>query len=265
MRRQLPDYVQKLLLNYNEPETQLYVLGKGISLRNWVIFCAAEGALDGRRHKLREIAEVEKVSVPRVSAILKNVRNRILGNEVGRTELGLLRDYRAGRYGALKYVSIVNAKTVGSIVQRFWTGASWISSCWIGPRCPGADRLDWDCHVSFLADGKSLQIEKSSIWGRYWSDEHIEKSSIWGRNWPDEGYMVLWAKDGAGNTNNTASDTFRDIFRYRPSGNAKYVLDALLLVDYNGAFWVEDRVEFFREEKRLVVYLKPAECSKKST
>ena len=248
MHRQLPDSVQKLLLKWNEPETHLYVLGKGISLRNWVLFCTAEGTLDGRRHKLREIADVEKVSVPRVSAILRNVRNRILGNEVGRTKLGLLRDYRAGRYGALKYASIMNAKTVGSIVQRFWTGASWISSCWIGPRCPGADRLDWDCHVSFLADGKSLQIEKSSIWGR---------------NWPDEGYMVLWAKDGAGNTNNTASDTFRDIFRYRPSGNAKYVLDALLLVDYNGAFWVEDWVKFFREEKRLVVYLKPAEYAKK--
>lgn len=250
MRRQLPDYVQKLLLNYNEPETQLYVLGKGIFLRNWAIFCAAEGVLDGRCRKLREIAEVENISVPRVSAILKNVRNRILGNEVGRTELGLLRDYRAGRYGAIKYASIVNAKTVRSIVQRFWTGPSWISSGWIGPRCPGADQLDWDCQVSFLADGKSPQIEKSSIWGRHGMDE---------------GYMVLWAKDDDGNTNNMASGTFRDIFTYRPSGHAKYVLDASLLVDYNGAFWVEDKVEVFREEKRLVVYLKPAEYAKKAS
>ena len=249
MRRQLPDYVQKLLLNYNEPETQLYVLGKGISLRNWAIFCAAEGVLDGRCRKLREIAEVENISVPRVSAILKNVRNRILGNEVGRTELGLLRDYRAGRYGAIKYASIVNAKTVRSIVQRFWTGSSWISSGWIGPRCPGADRLDWDCQVSFLADGKSLQIEKSSIWGRRGINGIIL----------DEGYMVLWAKDVTGNSNNTASDTFRDIFKYKSS---KYVLDALLLIDYNGIFWVEDRMEYFREEKRLVVYLKPAEFAK---
>lgn len=66
--------------------------------------------------------------------------------------------------------------------------------------------------------------------------------------------MVLWAKDGAGNTNNKASEIFKP----------KYVLDASLLVDYNGAFWVEDRVEVSREEKRLVVYLKPAEYMKKA-
>ena len=38
-----------------------------------------------------------------------------------------------------------------------------------------------------------------------------------------------------------------------------------MLVDYNGAFWVEDKVEVFREKKRLVVYLKPAEYAKKAS
>jgi len=242
MCRQLPDFVQGLLLRYNEYGTHLHVLGKGISLRNWVIFCAAEGALDGRRHKLREIAEVEKVSVPRVSAILKNVRNRIIGDEVGRTKLGLLRDYRAGRYSALKCYPIVNAKPVESLTRRFR----------IRPRCWATDRLGWDCHVSFLADGKRLQIVKSSIQGRYVIDARFMRCGICPLS---KGYVVLWAKDGGSNTSNIAGYIF----------NRKCVRDASLLVDYNGAFWVEDRVEVFREEKRLVVYLKPAEYAKKES
>ena len=242
MHRQLPDSVQKLLLRWNEPETHLYVLGKGISLRNWVLFCAVEGALDGRRHKLREIAEVEKVSVPRVSAILKNVRNRIIGNEVGRTKLGLLRDYRAGRYSALKCYPIVNAKPVESLTRHFR----------IRPRCWATDRLGWSCRVIFLADGKSLQIEKSSIQGRYVINARVMGCGICSLS---KGYVILWAKDGDVNTNNTAGYIF----------GSKCIREASLLVDYNGAFWVEDRVEVFREEKRLVVYLKPAEYAKKTS
>lgn len=242
MHKQLPDFVKKLLLRYNELETHLYVLGKGISLRNWVTFCVAEGALDGRRRKLREIAEVEKVSVPRVSAILKNVRNRIIGNEVGRTKLGLLRDYRAGRYSALKCYPIINAKPVESLTRHFR----------IRPRCWAANRLGWDCHVSFFADGKSLQIEKSSIWGRYVINARFMGCGICSLS---KGYAVLWARDGDGNTSNTAGYIFDN----------KCIREASLLVDYNGAFWVEDRVEVFREEKRLVVYLKPAEYAKKAS
>lgn len=238
MYRQLPDSIQKLLLRWNETETHLHVLGKGISLRNWVTFCAAEGALDGRRRKLREIAEVLKVSVPRASVLLKNVRNRLVGNDVGRTKLGLLRDYRAGRYSALKRYPIVNAKPVESLTRHFI----------VRPSCWAADRLDWDCHVTFLADGKSLQIEKSSIYGRYVIGAGLCCLS--------KGYAVLWAKDADGNTNNTAGSIF---------GSPKCIREASLLVDYNGAFWVEDKVEVFREEKRLVVYLKPAEYAKKAS
>ena len=238
MHRQLPDSAQKLLLRWNESETHTYVLGKGISLRNWVTFCAAEGALDGRRHKLREIAEDLKVSVPRVSALLKNVRNRLVGNDVGRTQLGLLRDYRSGRYSTLNIAPIVNAKTVESLTRRFR----------ISPRCWATDRLGWNCHVIFLVDGKSLQIEKSSIHGRYVIGGGLCCYS--------KGYAVLWAKDGDGNTNNTAESIF---------GSPKCIREASLLVDYNGAFWVEDKVEVFREDKRLVVYLKPAEYTKNAS
>lgn len=244
MYRQLPDSIQKLLLRWNETETHLHVLGKGISLRNWVTFCAAEGALDGRRHKLREIAEVLKVSVPRVSALLKNVRNRLVGNDVGRTQLGLLRDYRCGRYSTLKIAPIVNAKTVESLTRRFR----------ISPRCWATGRLGWNCHVIFLADGKSLQIEKSSIHGRYVIGGGLCCSS---KGFTvSKGYAVLWAKDDDGNTDNTAESIF---------GSPKCIREASLLVDYNGAFWVEDKVEVFREEKRLVVYLKPAEYAKKAS
>lgn len=239
MNRQLPDSVQKLLLKWNEPETHMSVLGKGISLRNWVAFCAAEGALeDRRRHKLREIAEVLKVSVPRVSALLKNVRNRLAGNDATRTKLGLLRDYRSGRYSALECYPIVNAKTVESLTRRFR----------IRPSCWTTDRLGWDCHVIFLAGGKSLQIEKSSIHGRYVIGGGLCCLS--------KGYAVLWAKGSDGNTSNTAASIF---------GSPKCIREASLLVDYNGAFWVEDKVEVFRDEKRLVVYLKPAEYAKKDS
>lgn len=240
MHRQLPDAVQKLLLKWNEPETHIYVLGKGISLRNWVTFCAAEGALDGRRRKLREIAEDLKVSVPRVSALLKNVRNRLVGNDAGRTQLGLLRDFRSGRYSALKYNPIVNAKTVESLTRRFR----------IKPSYWATDRLGWNCRVIFLADGKCLQIEKSSIHGRYVIGDRLLCCSLF------KGYAILWAKDADGNTNNTAGSIF---------GSPKCIREASLLVDYNGAFWVEDKVEVFREEKRLVVYLKPAEYAKKAS
>ena len=238
MHRQLADSVQKLLQRWNETKTHLHVLGKGISLRNWIAFCAAEGALDGRRHKLREIAEVLKVSVPRVSALLKNVRNRLVGNDVGRTQLGLLRDYRCGRYSTLKIAPIVNAKTVESLTRRFR----------ISPRGWATDRLGWNCHVIFLADGKSLQIEKSSIHGRYVFGGGLCCFS--------KGYAVLWAKDGDSNTNNTAGAIF---------GSPKCIRNASLLVDYNGAFWVEDKVEVFGAEKRLVVYLKPAEYARKES
>lgn len=240
MYRQLPDSIQKLLLRWNETETHLHVLGKGISLRNWVTFCAAEGALDGRRRKLREIAEVLKVSVPRASVLLKNVRNRLVGNDVGRTKLGLLRDYRAGRYSALKRYPIVNAKPVESLTRHFI----------VRPSCWAIDRLGWNCRVIFLADGKCLQIEKSSIHGRYVMGDRLLCCSLF------KGYAILWAKDADGNTNNTAGSIF---------GSPKCIREASLLVDYNGAFWVEDKVEVFREEKRLVVYLKPAEYAKKAS
>lgn len=238
MHRQLADSVQKLLQRWNETKTHLHVLGKGISLRNWVAFCAAEGVLDGRRHKLREIAETLKVSVPRVSALLKNVRNRLNGNDAGRTKLGLLRDYRSRRYSVLKIASIVNAKAVESLTERFRTR----------PRCWATDRLGCNCHVVFLANGKRLQIEDSSIYGRYVIGGGLCCFS--------KGYAVLWAKDGDSNTNNTAGAIF---------GSPKCIRDASLLVDYNGAFWVEDKVEVFGAEKRLVVYLKPAEYARKES
>ena len=243
MHRQLADSVQKLLQRWNETKTHLHVLGKGISLRNWVAFCAAEGALDGRRRKLRELAEVLKVSVPRVSAVLKNVRNRLVGNDTGRTKLGLLRDYRSGRYSALKCYPIVNAKTVESLTRRFR----------IRPSCWATDRLGWNCHVIFLADGKSLQIEKSSIHGRYVINARFMGCGICSML---KGYVVLWAKDSDGNTNNTAASIF---------GSPKCIREASLLIDYNGAFWVEDKVEVVREEKCLVVFLKPAEYAKKDS
>lgn len=63
------------------------------------------------------------------------------------------------------------------------------------------------------------------------------------------GYTVFWLVEDVEGVGNQASRIVND---------GHCIRDSYLIFDCEGSFWVMDKVEILRKEKRLVVHLKPA-------
>ncbi len=239
MHRQLPDAVKKLLAEYGTKDTIRFVLCQGVSQRNWDIFCLAEGGIDGRRWKLREIACKYDMSVPRVSMIITNVLARLRGDKSRRTKLGLIREYSAKMRQLLLENPIVNATTVG------YLRSAWQTYKWGRRNC---DRFYADyspdrcriCNLIFYAQG--IQWRGVSL-SRMSNGRGGELIICWmERHKVEDGYQGRW------------------LFV-----EPRCVVHADIVFHCCSSFWVIDTIRSIEKSDRIVygVYLKPAEYANK--
>ena len=271
MRREYPENVRNLLSSWEAEKTVRFVESRGISSRNWRMFCLESGVVDGRKWKQREIAVEYKMTIARVSSILRTIMARLSGTEKDRTILGLTREYRAGRYRILKENQIVNATKVGALTSLFRRTSS----------CATTESIE------FVADGKQCRVKSVGRLGRKVRWEHSEElvqlfclKKMFGRQrrglaryfqgfFDDSrlilagqphffdrkivdspGFVVLWTEVDVGKVGNKVCE----ISCSRGANG-----DSFLVFDCGGAFWVVDKFDFHTKEKRLIVRLKPAE------
>ena len=229
MRRDYPENVRELLSSWEAEKTVRFVESRGISSRNWRMFCLEAGVVDGRKWKQREIAAEYKLTIARVSKILKTVWGRLSGEEV-RTRLGLMREWRAKWYRILKETSIINATKVEELVSRFRTAPSW------HPK----EKLGWGYSMEFMAGERSFRLESISL---------LRNRSCWFSD--DYKYVVFWLVEDVDRTGINVSTVFYE--------KPLCVRDAYWVFAFDELFWVVDQVVVHKDEKRLVVRLKPAE------
>ena len=195
------------------------------------MFCLEAGAVDGRKWKQREIAAEYKLTIARVSKILKTVRDRLLGREIGRTRIGLIRERRARWYRILRETPIINATKVEELVSRLRTAPSWGAK----------EKLGWDYTIEFIVGERSLRLESMSL---------LRNRSYWFSD--DYKYAVFWLAEAS----DRGEINVRDIFCYE---KPQCVRDAYWVFAFDELFWVVDQVVVHKDQKRLVVRLKPAE------
>ena len=230
MRREYSENVRNLLSSREADATVRFVESRGISLRNWRMFCLEAGAVDGRKWKQREIAAEYKLTIARVSAILKTIRDRLSGREEGRTRIGLMRERRARWYRILRETPIINATKIEELVSRLRTAPSWGAK----------EKLGWDYSIGFIVGDRSLRVESISF---------LRNRSWWGSN--DHRYVVFWLVEDVDRTCINVSSVFYE--------KPLCVRDAYWVFAFDELFWVVDQVVVHKDEKRLVVRLKPAE------
>lgn len=257
MRREYPARLRALLDVWDEENTSALVESKGVTLRNWRMFCLEAGVVNGRRWKQREIAAEYKLTIARVSKILGAVRRRLGGSVECYERLCPTREYRSVRRQVLQKSQIVNASFVNALTSMFknntltsmFTKASW-------PKV--SERLDYkEYFVEFIAKGKNwLKVSAGSVgrvidWPRepehLWLGSHKRYYSH--KRVVCPGYTVFWLVVDVEGVGNQASRIVND---------GHCIRDSYLIFDCEGSFWVMDKVEILRKEKRLVVHLKPA-------
>ena len=265
MRRKYPGRLRTLLDEWDEEVTTSFVESKGVSLRNWRMFCL-EAGVDGRKWKQREIAAEYKLTIARVSKILETTRKRLARSVEGCAGIGSICEYRAERrrflWRFLGRSTIVNASVVNALTSLFrkhkvasrFTNALWPSV----PECLEDEKYS----IVFIAGGKYWRKVSTGCVGRFvfpW--KFNEYRNEWWRIYTDErvvfpGYTIFWMVEDVEVIGNKASRIVADMHCIR---------DSYLVFDCEGSFWVMDKVEILREEKRLVVRLKPAEYGKRAT
>lgn len=235
MSRKYTEELHALLDKWESKETIDFVESKGVARRNWRMLCLEAGMVDGRPWKQCEIARTFRLSVARVSAILKTVRARLSEPDEGRTALGMTRKYRAGRYRFLKDHPIVNASSVMKVVLMFRDPS----------RTKGAGGLGWDGSIEFVAGGKRWRVMSVGRRQRkiYWDADHHPMCS--------GGYIVFWMEEDSQGLGNNVGKLFL-------GGGANCTRPYQLVLDCGGVFWVVDSFNV-TAGNRLVVRLKPAE------
>ena len=237
MHRELPEIVQRLLRTPDSQETLAFVSRSNVSRRNWDIFCRAMGSGGRKKMKQHDVADAYNISAPRVSAIVKDLLKRLARAETQPQDMDIVRAYRAARCRTQKGVRVVNAKAVSSVRKRLVTRHCQIS---------GSTYRVEACGVDFVAEGVRLRIVGRSFlaYGRF------NRRSNYVYTGYCTNYTVLWAEEDEGPAGMCTHNVFKEFSCWKSSE---------LLVDYNRAFWVEDRVEVSQDGNRLVVYLKRAE------
>ena len=118
-----------VLLNaWDSPETEGYVLCRGIALWKWRCFALAAGVVDGRKWKGAELAREYKLSRARICVVLKDVEQKL--TEGVRPERRRL--YRQGKYDFLRHNVPVGAVSV----QEYFGGNGGRQARFNGLTCP---------------------------------------------------------------------------------------------------------------------------------
>ena len=261
MRRDYPENVRNLLSSWETENTVRFVESRGISSRNWRMFCLEAGVVDGRTWKQREIAAEYKLTSARVSKILETARKYLSGNVGSYARLGPIREYRAGRCQVLLKSQIVNASEVNALTSMFRKNT--LPSLFTKvPRPKVQECLDETIYsVVFIAGDKNWRKVSAGRLGRDvdWPYEYelSRDGHCWYgyKVWRNKrvvrpGYTIFWMAEDAGGIGNPAALLV---------GDRHCIRDSHLVFDCGGSFWVMDNVEIFRKEKHLVVHLKPAE------
>ena len=255
MRRDYPENVRVLLSSWEAEKTVRFVESVGISSRNWRMFCLEAGVVDGRKWKQREIAAEYKLTIARVSKILETARKYLSGDVGSYSRLGPIREYRAGRRQVLWNSKIVNASVVNMLTSMFRKHT--VASRFLKVPWPKVTEcLDDEFSIEFIADGKRWRKVSAGRLGRYiFPYEYDRSSNEWSRIYNDRrvvlpGYTIFWMVEDIEGTGNNSDRLILDRHCIR---------DSYLVFDCAGSFWVMDKVEILRKEKRLVVRLKPAE------
>lgn len=244
MRREMPENVKSLLENPNSLETLAIVARCKVLRRNWNFFCLAEGAGGKARMKLKEIAAKYKKFPSHVSRVVNEVRERLsnvqfLNIVSAANGPSNVNAYKKGRFLTLKYVRVVNAKPVSSVKRIFLSrGSRWKSDA-------------RECIVIFEAEGEWLRITGKS---------HLKYSRRYGdraRGYADN-YKILWCEKADSPEGMSAGLLFSTFAEGRR-----------LLVDYNGEYWVEGRIEKPPTGNQLIIHLeraviRPDYCKKAS-
>lgn len=247
MHRELPEIVRRLLRTPDSQETLAFVSRSNVSRRNWDIFCRAMGGGGREKVKQREVADVYKISAPRVSKIVKDVLKRLSLAEIAPQEPDIVRAYRTWRFSTLKGFRVVNAEAVSSVRARLMTRYHQISGSNIG-------NVE-ACSVDFVAEGVSLRIVGRS----FLPYGYFDRRDNYVYTGYCTNYTILWAEKDEVPSELRTNNIFKKFSLWKASD---------LLLDYNETYWVADRVEVFQGANRLVVYLKraklcPDRCSER--
>ena len=254
MNRELPDQVIRMLQTPKAPETLSLVRRCNISARHWDIFCRAmSGGL--KRCKQKDIAAELRLSASRISKIVRHVRERLIlavekPNDPDKVKV-LVRAYRKSRFKVLKTQYVANAKPASEITilftsDRYATFREYT-------------HLSWGCKVDFVVGGEYLSIK-----GRSRLDAP-QRGFEWEPTKYDMPYTIFWAEKGNGPAEVIAERLFGSncYTEFAPPYTMALVRCSLLLVDFNERFWVVDSYQISEDEKRLSIYLKPAELVEK--
>ncbi len=143
---------EELLNAWDSPETEGYVLCRGIALWKWRCCALAAGVVDGRKWKGAEIAREYKLSRARICVVLKEVERKL--TEAVRPENRRL--YRRGKYDFLRRNEPVGAVSV----QEYFGGNGGRQERFNGLTCPRYGS------VVFVAGGELwVQEDITTTWG----------------------------------------------------------------------------------------------------
>ena len=100
--------VKELLNAWDSPETEGYVLCRGIDLWKWRCYALSAGVVDGRKWKGAEVAQERKLSRARICVVLKEVERKLTEDVKPESR----RLYRRGKYVFLRLYEPVGAVSV---------------------------------------------------------------------------------------------------------------------------------------------------------
>ena len=141
---------KELLKAWDSPETEGYVLCRGIDLWKWRCYALVAGVVDGRKWKGFEVARKYKLSRARICVVLKEVERKLI--EGVRPERRRL--YRHGKYDFLR-----RNEPVGAVSVREYFGCNGgRQERFNGLTCPRYGS------VVFVADGELWVQEDITIY-----------------------------------------------------------------------------------------------------
>ena len=217
--------IEKLLKQWDSPETTGEVLRRGIDLWKWRCYALAAGAVDGKKWSGAEIARDRKLSRARICVVLKEVARK-LTEEVNPDRQRL---YRRGHYLFLQKYEPINAITV----QEFF-------------RISGGrhEKIEWRCNPSdepviFVADGKNWVFDDASEW----DDPHFFS---WMKN---RKFAIIWCSEIDENEEVLGKrfDSIGSLLHY----------NSPLLINCGERFYTMDVIK--RISDKTFIYLRPVE------
>ena len=257
MQRKYSERVRAMLDEWNEETTISFVECNGVSKRNWRMFCLKAGVVDGHMWKLREIASEYKLTIARVSKILATVQNCLGRSGENCARLYPTWGYRTVRRQILSKSKIVNASEVNALTSYFRKNI--LTSQFTKVPYPKVQKClnEESCVIVFIANGKCWRKVSAGRLCRDvdWPYEYIPFINEYWQKYANKqvhfpGYTIFWMEEDVKGLGNQAT---------RIVGDMHCIRESYLVFDCGGSFWVMDKVDIFRNRKKVVVRLKPAE------